>query len=115
MSTPIIDNIPQYADGDAIRRVIKHGTDVSKPIKVDFFVALHCIADAESMAKLATENGYTTEVEVDPEFNSFTCNCTKEILLTHENVTSIQAQLDRLAEPFDGWSDGWGTFGDSSS
>lgn len=110
MPKQITNNIPQDSDGDAIRKVIEHGTDVSKPIKVDFFVALHCIADAESMAQILRENGFIAKVEVDPEFDSFTCSCSKEIYLTHENVTTIQAQLDRLAEPLNGWSDGWGTF-----
>jgi hypothetical protein len=44
---------------------------------------------------------------------SWTCYCSKTMLLTHTAVVDVQAELNRLAEPLGGYCDGWGTFGNA--
>jgi hypothetical protein len=35
------------------------------------------------------------------------------MLLDYDSVIAAQAELDRVSGPFGGYSDGWGTFGNS--
>ena len=73
--------------------------------------AADTLKSAEKFAKLASKSGFTTEVEVDEDFDSFTCYCSRSMLLDYDELIAIQKQLDQLADPLDGWADGWGTLG----
>lgn len=102
--------LPNDADGDALRRVAEHA-DLSKPMKIDFAVVVPNEAAARGVAEVANQHGYSASVEHDEQDDSWACYCMKEMLATHEGVTRAQDELDRLSAPFGGRTDGWGTFG----
>ncbi len=91
---------------------------MSKPMLVDFAVAAQNRQSAESIAKAAALSGFKTEVVFDEgedeEEASWTCYCSKLMILTYPAVVEAQQQLDDLSRPFKGYSDGWGTFGNGS-
>ncbi|HTR55617.1 MAG TPA: ribonuclease E inhibitor RraB [Kofleriaceae bacterium] len=109
---------PNDADGDALRRVAEHGSDMSRPMLVDFMVAADSETAATSIAQAAGSLGYATEVEhheaddaSDPD--RWTVYCSRTMLLDHGSVLAAQAELDKVSAPFGGYSDGWGTLGNA--
>jgi regulator of RNase E activity RraB len=106
--------IPNDADGDAMRNVLSHGSDPSRPMDIDFMIACPDVAAAERIAPLASSRGFTTKISVDEEDDSVTCYCMRHMLLDYDALISTQAELDALAKPHEGYIDGWGTFGNAS-
>jgi hypothetical protein len=105
-------NYPDDADGDALRRVAAMGVDMSRPMEIDYFVAVPDREAGEAVARLAECAGYRTEVIYDEEDDAWDCCCRKTMVPTHEGVASAQHELDEISRPFGGRSDGWGTAGD---
>jgi Regulator of ribonuclease activity B len=104
---------PNDADGDALRRVARDGSDMTRPMDVDFAVAVPDEMSGLEVAKLAQGLGYRPDVVRDDESGSWTCCCTRSMVLTYAAVIAAQAELDRVAGPVGGASDGWGTFGNA--
>jgi regulator of ribonuclease activity B len=102
---------PDDADGDALRRVADDGSDMSKPMEIDFTVAVPGESAGKAIAERAGLLGYRTKVARDREDDAWTCYCTKRMLATHEGVVAAQAELQAISVPFGGHCDGWGTFG----
>ncbi|MGN7437306.1 MAG: ribonuclease E inhibitor RraB [Alcanivorax sp.] len=105
------EDFPDDADGESIWRVVEDGSDLSKPMSVDFFVSVPSLEKGKDFEKVALEHGYKTSVEKDSETENFTCYCSKVFLLNYDGVLAEQEKLDALAKPHDGYIDGWGTFG----
>lgn len=106
---------PNDADGDALRRVVSLGADMSRRMDIDFFVAVPNRTSGEVIAALAAQVGYRTRQVYDEEDDAWTCYCTKSMLATHEGVVEAQRELDMLSEPHSGYTDGWGTFGNRAT
>ena len=102
--------IPDDADGDAIRRVIEDGSDLTHPMVVEFQIDCPDLASAESIAARIPHE-FTTQVYRDPDDDSVTCECSREMLLVYSELVSIQRQLTEIATPFGGRCEAWGTFG----
>jgi hypothetical protein len=102
---------PDNADGDALQRVADHGSDMSRPMSIDFCVAVTDESAGKAVAEVATARGYITKVIKDHDGTSWTCYCTKEMVATYNSVIATQAELDELSKPFGGYSDGWVTAG----
>jgi hypothetical protein len=104
---------PQDDDGDALRRLQASGNDMSRPMDIDFTVAVDDEAAGRRVAESAAARGFRVEVEQDDEEGCWTVYCTKEMLATHEGVTAAQNELNALSRPHGGSCDGWGTFGNA--
>src|SRR5215831_15775762 len=104
---------PNDADGDALRRVARDGSDMTRAMDIDFAVAVPDESSALAVARLAEGMGYRLSVVRDDESGSWTCYCTRSMVPTYAAVIAAQAELDRLAGPVGGASDGWGTFGNA--
>ncbi len=103
---------PNDADGDALRRVAADGSDMSRPMFVDFQIAVPDEASAKGVADAAAKLGYHAKVYDSPGISlEWTCECSTRILATYETVLAIQEELAGLSAPFGGHPDGWGTFG----
>ena len=103
--------IPQDADGDAMRRVLEHGSDPTSPMDIDFMIACPDVASADKIAPLAAASGYSVRITVDEEDDSVTCYCTMKMLLDYDPLISCQSQLDSIGRQHGAYIDGWGTFG----
>jgi hypothetical protein len=57
---------PHDADGDALRRLAADGSDMSKPMEIDFAVAVPNEAVGSAIAEQARARGYEVEVVLDP-------------------------------------------------
>ena len=116
------DEQPQDIDGEVIRFIAEDGNDLSKPMEVDFHVAAPTEDTAEKIADEAEKLGYAVWVEFDdgseeeleePVTEPWTCTCQKKMLLEYDAVIQAQKELDDLAKPHGGYSDGWGTMGNA--
>jgi hypothetical protein len=103
--------IPNDADGDAMRRVIASGANLSRPMKIDFQVAAPSEEAARRVAVTASEKGFAVQCYVDKEGGKWTCECSQTMLLIYRDMLRIQKELNLLSRPFGGYADGWGTFG----
>lgn len=108
MNTP---NITDDADGDAMRRVIQSGSDILRPMVVDFHVAVPNEEAGRRVVVAATEKMFEAKLYCDEESVRWTCSCSRAMLLEYKALLRAQAQLDLLSTPFGGYADGWGTFG----
>lgn len=88
------------------------GADMSRPMEIDFVVAVPMREAGEAVARLAAHSGYRTELVHDEEDDEWVCYCRTVMLLTYSRIVAAQCELDELSRPFGGRSDGWGTFGD---
>jgi hypothetical protein len=108
-------DFPDDADGDALRRFVDGGSDLSKPMTIDFQVAVPDEAAAKGLAEVAYKLGYRVNIYASPKCSlPWTCECSTRMLASHDGVIAIQAELARLAKPFRGHPDGWGSLGNDS-
>lgn len=105
-------DFPNDSDGGALRRLYEDGSDMSRPMYIDFQVAMPSKEAAHTLAEQARKLGYRTAVYDSEECRlPWTCQCSTRMLATYEGVLAIQAELARLSSPLGGFPDGWGTFG----
>ena len=106
---------PNDADGAALRRVVRDGSDMSRPMDIDFAVSAPNEDVANAIAYVAQARGYRTEVcrDENDEATTWSCYCTLTMIATYDGVVRVQAELDALSRPLGGCADGWGTFGNA--
>jgi hypothetical protein len=105
--------LPDDATGDALKRLADHGSDLARPMEMDFFVAVPSEASGHAVAAEVRDHGFTTSVEQDAETGNWTCYCMKTIMPSHAEVVQIEKRLDELARPHGGHADGFGSFGNA--
>lgn len=110
-------------DAEVLQMIAADGHDMSAPMDVEFHVAAPTEEAAKEIAAAAEQKGFGTEINFDdgsddPEQEDevtepWTCTCLKTMLLEHDAVVGAQSELDEIARPLGGYSDGWGTFGNA--
>jgi regulator of RNase E activity RraB len=104
--------VPNDADGDAIRRLAQDGSDLSKPMFINFQVAVPNKSSAEELAVVARKLGYRITIYESPECTlPWTCECSTRMVATYEGVIAVQNDLAEMSEQFGGVPDGWASFG----
>ena len=105
---------------------------MSQPLLIEFPVAVPDEPSANKTLKGITKAGYDSHIEydagepdddgeIDPEDEEFgpswTVFANVGMIPEYNEIIRIQADLDRLARPFGGKSDGWGVMlgGDSEA
>ena len=117
MSTPnpTPSYLPDDADGDALRRLIDDGSSLDRPMTVDFHIAAADESTARSIAAVCDRLSFRISISRDdghtPE--SWTVTCSTRMVLSHEAVLAMQADLHAHVSPLGGWVDGWGSFGNA--
>ncbi len=67
------DTFPDDADGEALRRVASTRGDLSRPMDIDFFVAVPSRAAGEAVVELAARSGYRAKLVPDEENDAWDC------------------------------------------
>ena len=94
---------------------------MSKPLLIEFAVAVPDEASAQGIQAMMNA-GYDSRIEYDegePDYDpdvddedafgpSWTVYADIRMIPDYHEITRIQADLDRIARPFGGKSDGWG-------
>lgn len=122
-----VTTYPDDDDGAVLAGLAADGVDMSQPLVIEFPVAVPDEASAEAVSKALVQGGYDCEVvfdqgepdesgEIDPndeEFGpSWAVYARVEMVPAYDEIMRIQADLDRLAGPLRGRSDGWGVMVD---
>jgi Regulator of ribonuclease activity B len=105
--------IPNDATGQALKRFAKTGSDLTKPMEIDFFVAVPSEDAGNKVALKAGELGFATSVEQDDVTLDWTCYCTKILVPEYSDVVKIEQQLDSIGREFGGHADGFGSYGNA--
>lgn len=105
------------SSGDATRaalaRIARDGSDMTRPLEMDFFVAVPDVHAGKVVAARAAQLGFVTSVEQDAESGDWTCYCTKELVPRFDAVVAIEQQLDAIGRDVGGYADGFGTYGNA--
>ncbi len=109
------DELPydDEGDGDALRRLLRDGSDLSKPMEIDFCVLAPDEGTGLKIAAMVAPLGYRVKVHQDHESKRWTCYCTRTLIPDYDTIIEIQATLDALARPLGAKIDGWGSFGNA--
>ena len=105
--------IPNDATGEALKLIAKNGSDLTKPLEMDFFIAVPSEGAGDKVALKARDLGFTASVELDDEDQEWTCYCTKVLIPEYSEIVKIEQKLDSIAKEFGGYADGFGTFGNA--
>ena len=105
-----MNNFPDNADGDALRRLAESGADMTSPMVIDFAVAIPDEPSGKAIALKAIATGYKASVDQDSESSEWTCYCSKSMFATYMDVINCQLELDKIAVAYGGFVDGWSTF-----
>ena len=108
-----MDDFPIDATGDALRRFEENGFDMSEPMEIDFFVAVPTEDSGNLVADAVRGLGFAVSVEQDDETKDWTCYCTKTLVPAYALVVSIEKELTKVAQPYGGHCNGFGSFGNS--
>lgn len=106
-------DLPSDTDGDALRRLVAAGSDLSRPMTIDFAMSVPNEEAGSRFANIARSLGYQIDLDQDEESGEWTCYCSKEMVPTHEALLSAQRELTVGGAPFGAVADGWGSFGNS--
>src|SRR5687767_15064184 len=123
-------NYPNDDDGAVLADLAALGVDMSQPLLIEFAVAAPNEKGANAIGKALTAAGYDAEVQydegepdedgnIDPDDEEFgpswTVYATMRMVPEYKEILRIQAELDRLAQPSGGSSDGWGVMLDGDA
>ncbi len=114
---------PNDADGAVLTALAEQGVDMASPLLIEFPVAVSDEATAQAVAAALTKAGYDPQIEfdegepdedgvIDPDDEEFGpawtvyANC--QMVPEYQEIIRIQTELNQIAEPLGGKSDGWG-------
>ena len=108
------DDLPDDADGDALRRLLAANSDLTREMEIDFFIAIDDETSANEFAKAAESHGFESKVSRYEELEkAWTCYCTKTMIPSYESIVGVQDFLAELGRPWNAEPDGWGSFGNA--
>jgi hypothetical protein len=102
---------PDDDDGNVLRAVAGAGADMSKPMRIEFTMAVPDVEVARSLAERIAALGYDPDIFVSDEDESVSIYAARTMLATYEGVVSAQAELNALCRPVGAECDGWLTAG----
>ncbi len=103
------DQLPHDSDGDALRRLIATGSDLSREMEIDFAVDLADKNAGEEFAAAARAIGFQTRISQE----TWTCYCSRTMVPTYEAIIAIQKNLEDVGRAYNAKPDGWGSFGNA--
>ncbi len=121
---------PDDEDGAVLAQLAAQGVDLSQPLEMEFSVAVPDEASAQKTLQAMTQAGYDSYIEfdegepdedgeIDPDDEEFgpswTVVATVHMAPEYAEIMRIQADLDRIARPQGGYSDGWGVLLDGDA
>ncbi len=91
-----LESFPNDENGDVLRRMARHGDDLSQARAIEF---AHVFADkkaAELFAAEASGLGYQSSVEERDAGKGWDVICAKVMLPTHEGITKAEVSVQPL-------------------
>ena len=108
---PSMSTFPNDENGDVLRRMQANGDDLSKPRNIEFE---YIFATEQNAKDFASDVRAAHSLKAEPsrygERKMWQTTVTKHMLPTHQDITTWEQTLTRLAQPHGGEADGWGCF-----
>lgn len=104
--------LPDDANGDVLRRLLRDGDELSIPRDIDFSVVFPDEKSAEGFVAHFRALRYEASFkrsEVRPE-RPWDVTVVKHMLPTHAGIAQFELELEKIASPLGGENDGWGCF-----
>ena len=105
--------LPDDETGNALKEYLRDGSDLMKPMTIDFFIAVPSNNVGDEIALVVKKLGFITSVEKDEESGEWTCYCTKTLIPEYEEVVKIEKILSDIAKAKGGFTDGFGSYGNA--
>lgn len=102
--------MPDDETGNVLREFQANGIELSRPLEMDFFVAVPSKKSGDKIAVKVKCLGFKPSVEKDNETGDWTCYCTKTLIPEYSEVVKIEKELDSIAQPLGGFADGFGFY-----
>lgn len=99
-----MDSAGQNATRQALQRMEQDGSDLSKAMKLDFFLAAPSESAGNKISVEVAAQGYRTSVERNEETGEWTCFCETVVVPTFEAVVRIEEQLETIAQRYGGFA-----------
>jgi hypothetical protein len=115
MEILMTDQLPQDSDGDALRRLVATGSDLSKEMEVDFAVHVPDQKTGLTFAAIAESMGFRADVAQGGKTGKWTCYCSRTMIPTYDEIVAIQESLEEAGRAYNAKPDGWGSFGNAGS
>ena len=109
-----MDSIPNDEDGISLLNLREHGSDLSKPMEIDFFVAVPNPEVGELIKPLIEKLGFKCSLEQDEETSDWTLYCFIFVVPAYSTIIDIQKRLNEVSNPHGAKSDGWGSYGNAN-
>jgi hypothetical protein len=107
----VLPDLPRDSDGNALRRLTAHGSDLSKEMVIDFAMDVPDQDSGLAFAAIAEPLGFETDVCQDSVTRRWTCYCSRTMIPSYDTIISVQRTLENLGRPCNAQPDGWGSFG----
>jgi len=107
------DQLPNDSDGDALRRLIATGSDLSKEMEIDFMVDVPDQDTGLAFATAVGPLGFRSHVDKDSDTGEWTCYCSRRMVPSYDAIVTVQKTLEDVGRPYNAKPDGWGSFGNA--
>ena len=84
---------------------------MERPMLIDFHIAAENEMSCNRIFKALKVLGGSAKFDQDDETLEWTVTFSKSMVPDYEDLIRLQDELNVLAKPLGGYSDGWGTFG----
>ena len=98
---------------DALLRLAQQGSDLSRPMLIDFFVVVPSYAAGQRFADEIRAQDFATSLERDDEDQTWTCYCSTTLVPEYSAITDVEKKLGEIAKKHGGHLDGFGSFGNA--
>jgi len=105
--------IPDDDTGSAIKRWEAEGSDLSRPMTIDFFVVVPSQNEGVTFARQTELQDFKTDVEYDAESGTWTCYCSMTMIPDYEEIVEIERLLGSVARRVGGFLDGFASYGNN--
>ena len=101
---------PRDADGDALRNVAASGSDMSRPMLIDFAIDTGSKSIAQACLAAIEEAGFEASLYQDDD-QRWSVYVPIRMIADYDGIVRTQKGLGELVAEHGGTPDGWGTFG----
>jgi hypothetical protein len=102
--------IPNDANGDVLRRMLRDGDDLSKPRQIEFCFIFRERPQALAFADIVDDPGLEVSISYYKERDMWQTIVRRQMVPTHADISTFELSLASKAESVGGEADGWGCF-----
>ncbi len=109
-----VQDYPDDADGDALRSIAASGSDMSRPMVIDFAIDTGSKSIAQACLAALEDAGFEASLYQDEEDQRWSVYCPIVMRADYDGIVRTQKNQGELVAEHGGTPDGWGTFGNAN-